>query len=617
MRKSENIHILIFFIGLLLTFSCKKNAIEVIRYDANINDYSPIVSKILSRYPDGNVTLKFGKGIYEFYPEKASEDFLNISNNDSGNKKIAFFIKGMKNVRIEGHDSNFLFHGSIIPTAILCSENVTIKGISIDYDYAWTFEGKVIDNNEVSRSFTVKVLPGNKYRISDGHLLFSGYDWEFPMGECFIFDPKTRRPIYDTFSYFHGYWAGDMQAEDLGNGLVRFSGHNGRLLPPVGSIWDDKGPTGQNRKYPGIAILRSANVIIENVRVYRSGAMSLISEYSKDIIVRGFSSERHENSERMVTSSADATHFVNCKGKIILENCRFESMLDDATNIHGVYMLADSILSPTKISVVFGHFQQEGNWFAEEGDTMRFIDKRTMRPVGEGKLINIDRPSRKQYIIETDFKITDTKIPYAIENISCNASVEIRNCTVQYNRARSFLISTAGDVLIEDCTLKQMMAGINISGDANFWYESGCTKNITIRNNYFENIAIGGNEPQCALQIDPMIKKDSRQNDFYYHGNVIFEGNRIATFDNQIIYARSIKSLKIKNNTFIKTDDFKAFYPDLAAIDIQFCNDLEISGNDFSLWSNKAMMSLHECQNISNDTKLSIIDKPNRFFERY
>ena len=88
----------------------------------------------------------------------------------------------------------------------------------------------------------------------------------------------------------------------------------------------------------------------------------------------------------MITISADATHFVDCKGTVILEDCVFESMLDDATNIHGVYMKLDSLVSGTVFRASFGHFQQEGNHFADEGDMLRFIDRKTMRPVGESPL---------------------------------------------------------------------------------------------------------------------------------------------------------------------------------------------------------------------------------------
>lgn len=138
-----------------------------------------------------------------------------------------------------------------------------------------------------------------------------------------------------------------------------------------------------------------------------------------------------------------------------------------------------------------------GDQFADEGDVISFVDKSNLRPVGSGRIRSIDKSDLKAYIIETDFDLGGVADPtnIALENISRGADVTIRNCTVRYNRARSLLLSTYGDVLVEDCDFASQMSGICVSGDANFWYESGRTKNIVIRNNKFTDLAIGANGP--------------------------------------------------------------------------------------------------------------------------
>ena len=399
-------------------------------------------------------------------------------------------------------------------------------------------------------------------------------------------------------------------------GVVEFTRLSARDVPPVGSIWDDKGPTKLNRLYPAIAVLCSKNVTLENVHVYRSGGMSLIAEYSADVTLRNFSTAAHEGSTRMITSSADATHFVNCKGVITLEDCRFESMLDDATNVHGIYMLVDTLLSSNMLRASFGHFQQEGNHFAEPGDIMRFVDKATLKPVGQGKLISIDRTDRKSYVIETEFdaSVVDAPSGLAIENISCDASVVIRGCTVRYNRARSLLLSTLGDVLVENCDFKSQMSGINVSGDANFWFESGPTRNIVIRNNRFEDLGIGGNGPMPVLLVDPVLPVLG--NDFYYHDKIVFTGNHISTFDSQLVYARSVRSIEVSDNEFIDSGNYRPLFPNLSAIDLQSCENVKIEGNNFAGWKDDATVSLHNCIHVKNDSGLKIVDSPNPYFER-
>jgi len=589
----------------------------VVKYDAAVKDYTPVVRGILETAPKGNVTLRFEKGVYDFYPEQAAEEFLTLSNNCSGERRVAFLLKNMKNVRISGDETAFMFHGGIVPFAAKNSEDVEISGVSIDYDYPWTFEGEVLSADPVRRSFVVRVFPDNKYRIEGDRLFFGGYDWEYPMGESIVFDPSTRRPYYDTAAYDHGYWSGEMGAREIEPGIVEFTRLSARDVPPVGSIWDDKGPMRLNRSYPGIALLSSKDIKVKDVHVYRSGAMALIAEYCENVTVSGFSTAQRPGSPRMITASADATHFVDCKGLVLLENSRFESMLDDATNIHGVYMKVDTLISDNAFAAVFGHFQQEGNHFADEGDVLRFVDKTSLRPVAEARLTSIDKSDRSRYVMTVDADLRDILAEprrYAVENTTRGASAIIRNCTVEYNRARSLLISTPGDVLIENCRFGSMMAGIRICGDANYWFESGNTRNVVIRNNSFTDLGIGGREPQAILQIDPIIPKDARTNDFFYHDRIVFENNVVSTFDNQIIYALSVRSLEIKNNKFIDTGTYAPLFPRLSVIDVQFCGDVEIVGNDFSKWKKDATLSIHNCVEVVNDSDIEVVDSPNPFF---
>ena len=245
------------------------------------------------------------------------------------------------------------------------------------------------------------------------------------------------------------------------------------------------------------------------------------------------------------------------------------------------------------------------------------MDKTSLRPVAEARLTSIDKSDRSRYVMTVDADLRDILAEprrYAVENTTRGASAIIRNCTVEYNRARSLLISTPGDVLIENCRFGSMMAGIRICGDANYWFESGNTRNVVIRNNSFTDLGIGGREPQAILQIDPIIPKDARTNDFFYHDRIVFENNVVSTFDNQIIYALSVRSLEIKNNKFIDTGTYAPLFPRLSVIDVQFCGDVEIVGNDFSKWKKDATLSIHNCVEVVNDSDIEVVDSPNPFF---
>lgn len=600
----------------LLSAACVVPTNETIVCDSSISDYTPYVRNALAGHPDGNITLEFQPGRYDFYPETASEEYLRVSNNDNGLKRIIFNLNGMKNVSVLGNGAEFVFHGAEIPFSVKECNNVTLEGFSIDYEDHFTFEGEVIANDPKEKNFTLRLLPDQKYNITDGEFRFCGYNWESVLGENIVFDKTTRSPYYYTSAYEH-WTAHKFHAVELEPGVVRFSNLYSREVPPVGSIWVDKGRHSLNRYCPALALTDSKDIVIKDVHVYHSGAMALIAQCCENISIDGYSTAQKEGSPRMITASADATHFVDCKGSITMENCRFESMLDDATNIHQTYMLVKSLLGEKRFSASFGHFQQEGNRFADKGDMLRFVDKTSLRPIGTARLASVDRVNDNWYEFELETALPEIGNPddVAVENISRGTSnVVIRNCVVRYNRARSLLLSTPGDVLVENCDFASMMAGIRICGDANYWFEAGETKNIIVRGNHFQDLGIGGHSPQAVLQIDPIIPKHARSNEYYYHQNIVFENNTVDTFDCQIVYAIGVANLAIRNNAFNDSHSYEPIYPDLSVIDLQYCGRVDISGNDFSEWKKGATVSIHNCAELNTDTTLPVTDKPNPYF---
>ena len=87
-----------------------------------------------------------------------------------------------------------------------------------------------------------------------------------------------------------------------------------------------------------INILESKEILVENVNVHHSSGIALMAQKSENITLHKFNVLLPENSGRLVSSTADATHFLACRGLIKMDSCIFENMLDDATNVHGFYV---------------------------------------------------------------------------------------------------------------------------------------------------------------------------------------------------------------------------------------------------------------------------------------
>ncbi len=607
----------VFFLYLIICPGTTAFAVNRVKIPHQDNvDFTTRIREILANNKRGNIVLEFEEGVYHFYPEKAEGLYICVSNNDNGYKRVAFNLSGMENVRIEGAGTEFMFHGSMVPFYINEARNISISGIDMDYDYSFIFEGEVIANDPVKKTFDIRVSNDIHHSIRGKRLFFGGYDWELSAGENIVFNPETRAPYYRTKKYHHAYWSNELLAEIIGDNIIRLQG-NMEEVPPVGSIYTDKGPHGKNRVFPGIILHASSGISLEVINIYMSGAMALIAENTENVTLREFNVRLRPGSNRIISASADATHFVNCRGLIHFENCLFENMLDDATNVHGTYMkVAD--LSGDRLAVQFGHYQQEGFQFARKGDTLRLIDRNTLLPVHSFTVKDIQWVNHNWGLIYADESFPNLGESLAVENLSNCASVVMRNCTVRNNRARSILISTNKPVMIEENYFDSMMAGVLIAGDANKWCESGDVSDVVIRNNTFVNIGKGGGNPQSVLQISPEIAPEYRGKD-YYHGRIVFENNTVRTFDSQVIYGLSVENLIIRNNTFIQSKDYEPVFKGLSFFDFQNCKNVHIQGNTYE-GEGDAEVSAQNCENIllkrQKGFHEKVVENPNQYFYR-
>ena len=149
------------------------------------------------------------------------------------------------------------------------------------------------------------------------------------------------------------------------------------LLPKKDWVLIVKGKKSLNRTSPAIHVLNSKDFSIENVTVHHAGGMGFIAERTENVKLESFNVRLPEGSQRMVTTTADATHFVNCRGKVELANCLFENQLDDPSNIHGIYFPIHKVMADNKLLIKLGHVEQWGVTPGFVGDEIGIIDNKT------------------------------------------------------------------------------------------------------------------------------------------------------------------------------------------------------------------------------------------------
>lgn len=590
------------FFAILFAYSCTSKSENVITINASVSDDATLalLSAIESIEAGVKTTIFFEEGTYNFYPDKAIEKYTHTSNHGDYISRIAFYLEGINNLTVDGNGSKFIFHNRIYPFFITESSNITLKDFSIDYATRFVSEPVVVANNKSEHTFDIKIPEGEQYEIRNGVLYFVAQDYEFTIGQSILYDPKTNSVAYNTENYtpisgyrniknpalYHFKYTMDdddeyqkvrgrefvISAKEVKPGIIRIYGHK-QDLPPVGLVLSCKGEQGVNRLAPAIKIDKSVDFLAKNVTVYHASGMGFLGENSENLTLDSCKVIPSEG--YMVSATADATHFVGCRGKVVLKDCEFRNQLDDATNIHGAYQPIVDIIDDYTVGVRMGHFQQQGFVLARVADTIGIVriadsfhayDKLTVKSV---KYIN----GRYNQITFNEKLPERLAIGDYAENLSAYPTAEITGCYIGGNRARGLLLSTPKGTLVENNTFSTEMEAILIPVESSHWYESGNGIDIVIKNNHFKDSNFSGFERGVIR-----FRTDDDLNNTAF-SNISIVGNQFDQFDNMILEASNIDGLVFKSNTITNSGTFESLYPNNPVITFKYCKNVELGDN--------------------------------------
>jgi hypothetical protein len=523
-----------------------------------------------------DVVLSFEPGRYQFSDQFAHETYLAITNHDNGLKRIVFALDRFDSVTIEGNGAEFIFQGRVLPFLFQGCQSVTMSGLSIDWDIPYYFQATV--NQVDATAGWIEVTPftdGFSWSVRDGHLQFpdiGGFNYGH-LGETLAFDPQHRRVA-------HGAWdmhLSSTRADRMADGQLRLYA-NSRHYPEVGTVIVAKGKMGENRYAPAVYGINSSNIRLTDVTVHHALGMGFLFERCDTITLSGCGVFVRPNSPRMVSALADATHFCNCKGDILVENSRFQHMLDDGTNVHGTYVVVDEVLNDRQVRVELRHFQQHGFQFAAPGDELWLIHapapgRAAVRTVAAWHQLN-ERYSVVSFVEPLDNSLRPGDL---LENKSWNPSFTMHGCTITDHRARGIVLKTPRPILIENNIFSSMMSAVFLRGESKYWYESGNVEDVLIRNNYFDYCAYSGMD-HAVLRVTPRLG-DQFASDSSFDRNIRFVGNSIRNFGNRMVWVDRVAGLHIINNTFVQTAEAPVLHPDTPLIELTFCSDVRIEGN--------------------------------------
>lgn len=508
-------------------------------------DASGIIRKALEYCAgSGAAKLTIEPGRYDFYPEQTFETYLFISNNHDGLKSVAFLLKEMTDFEVSAPGAQFVFHGYTLPFVLENCRNVKLTGFSIDFARTFQSEGDILSagNGKLEVSFPEEY----PFKVENERLKF--YDEmgkiEYPFGNLLEFAPLRKETAYMARDYYIG---NNLKAEQTGPRNVRL------YIPDIqGKVGNKMVFAPNHRLVPNIVAHRCEDIEVDSVTMYNSGGMGFIAQMSKNLTIRKMTVTPPEG--KVVSCTADATHFSNCTGKIRIEDCLFENQMDDATNIHGIYMRIEKILSTRKLLLQLVHHEQLGMDIFSPKDSIEVVDAKTMVTYAHARIDSVKRLNKDFTEITFSDRLPENIKIKDVVGATATPDVVLRNTICRRNRARGVLLGSRANILVEGCTFHIGGAAIMTGGDSQYWFEQGGVSNMTIRNNIFDTCMFG-NWGRAIISMDAGEKPEPAGAP-RFNRNVTVENNEFRLVDSRIVSAVSVDGFVFRNNKIIHSGDY-------------------------------------------------------------
>ncbi len=585
-----------FSLLLFVSYSCKQPQ-KVISFDdfgvqPNTEENASLaavklVEHLSASTDTSHVAVVFPKGRYDFYEDGSFQREYYISNHDQGKpKSIGFALEGLQNITIDGQGSDFIFHGRMIPFALLNNANITLKNVSIDFDVPALRQLKVTEVNKDADEVVAEIYPQGNYRVENDALVVEGEGYEYTPFVSMAFRSDKRLAYMRSDVSFE-----PSSVTELSRNVLSIKGWSQLEATSVGERFVLRS---YYRPTPGIFVSESLNTTFENVTVHYAEGMGLLAQMSENITLDGFNvSLRGGDDERFFTTQADATHFSACKGKIISRNGLYEGMADDAINVHGTYLRVTKRLDDNTLLARYMHPQAWGFKWGEEGDGVQFVESERMELVSNhiNTIKSIKAHDKPTEFGAKEFEIAFTNaLPaeiseegkYGIENLTWTPEVVFSDNIIRNNRARGSLFSTPRSVVCENNLFDHTHGtAILLCGDCNGWFETGPCKDVLIKNNTFINALTSNYQfTNAVISIYPEIPNLEEQKKFF-HSGIVIEDNTFEMFDRPILYAKSTDGLIFRNNTVKYNNDFEPFHWNSHLFFFEKVANVTIEDNDF------------------------------------
>lgn len=482
-----------------------------------------------------------------------------IEENPQGLRPVALFLKGKKNVCIDGNGAKIIIHGIMTPFLFDECENLTIENLTIDYARPTMSEFTVLKKTAPAE-YLIKIADFSLFYIKNNRIIWRGeknkngdYYWQFDyrddMTIAMRYDPNTeyvqmmgangdnRFPSIPEFE----------KIDDLGDGLLKVKLKDPNAFFPVGCTVQTRNTV---RDQIGGAFVNCKNVVCKGLTIRAMHGLGLLAQLCENVTFDGLNINPAKG--RTVASNADFFQASNCKGEVVIKNCVCSFGHDDFVNVHGTHLkVLEKNAENNRIKVTFVELHSRGFCPFKAGDEIDFINRLTLLPYGSAVIKNVTQISDLEFLLSLD-RLPEVNVGDVIENATNTPALTVENNKFGPSTGRGVLCTTRKKIVIKNNVFyKTGGNALCVEDDCNFWFESGYVTDLTFENNKIIDCAYGslGKGGVPVISVNPqVIKKDES---IYVHKNITIKNNEFLRLPEESyrIEVKNTLNLAVENNS--------------------------------------------------------------------
>lgn len=558
------------------------NTIRLSEYGILPNtDITLSLYELFLQYPNDTEFL-FEKGDYYFNPHKEMQADYRLSNTDVlPYRALGIWMKNMKNCVLNGNGARFWFEGQMQSVTMDHCENVKISNFTLNWKKPLVSEGIVVSRNEDNINVYIDPIKF-PHRFGKGILEFDcgAGEW-FAVWHRFIaFEPNSLTVRKHTADISFD------QISEVGDNVYSFKLRNNCDVK-VGDLLNLRHSP---RSHANIFSEKCKNVTVEDVTVLSGSGLGCLAQFCKDLTYRRVHFLTDKASGRLVSGGHDDGMHLTCNsGTVTVTECTFHALMDDPINVHGCCVTCDEVVDEHTLRCRYRHPQACGfHYWAEEGNTVSFIERKSMQTIGKSTVKSYTLEDRETFLLSFTESLPEFIIDLANKE-GCLALDNLTNtvdfvCTKNRFgscRARGVLISTAGKILIKNNLFESSGSAILVAGDSNEWFESGECHDVEITENVFSDSCMGSIFQFCngIISICPVVPEPDV--DKPYHKNIRITKNTFDCSDVPVLYAFSCENLNLSDNRIFKSPASSVTKHDCGKIKLEYCKNALIERNEW------------------------------------